>query len=87
MAWPPPCPGKGGTQTARSSYARWAAARRVARLDCLDGVNECVGDDALTDGAEHDAERPPFEVLPFPDHDMVDLGRPVGPSLERGGIT
>jgi len=25
MAWPPPCPGKGGTQTARSSYARWAA--------------------------------------------------------------
>src|SRR5262245_38282677 len=51
----------------------------VAVFDGLHGVLKCPFQNPLSDGAEQETERPPFEILALPYDNGVHIGRSVGP--------
>ena len=55
---------------------------RHVGFDGLNGVSKCLFQNAPADGPEHEAERPPFEVLALAYHNGVDIGRSVGSAGE-----
>ena len=68
------------------SVGRVSVGAVLLGFDRLDTVFERRFRAALADGPEHELEEPSLEVLGFPYHDVVDVGRPVGVAAEGVGV-
>jgi len=59
----------------------------AAVFDGLDGAGQSVGEGALADGADREADQPALDGLAVADHDLVHVGEPVGPPGEGVDVT
>src|SRR5215468_10374341 len=59
----------------------------VTGFDGLDAVFECLFQDALADGPEHQAEETTLEVLPVAYHNHINIGLAVWLSRESVCVT